>query len=380
MKTIIIIGADGYLGWPTCVHLAANGYRVVAVDNYIKREWERRGGNAPLVPIELLERRVASWNAAHAGKQIDCHIGDVCDPAFVDELLRLYQPEAVIHYGEQRSAPFSMASRRNALETNRNNTTGTLNLLWSIRENAPDCHLIKLGSMGEYGTPDCDIPEGEFEVEFRGRKTVLPFPCQPGSIYHASKVADSTYQRLLARVWNLRITDLNQGVVWGTKIPELEGAKEGFGTVFHYDGTWGTALNRFIAQAVARLPITPYGSGNQTRGFLHLQDTVNCVRIAIENPASPGKMDVVNQFTEQFSVNELAGYVAKLTGAKIARIENPRFESEDHYYKADHQKVLDRGLSPSLLSEQGIRSEYHFVNSNITRINRRLVDPVVKWR
>src|SRR5207344_40451 len=293
-------------------------------------------GTGSLTPIRELDERIDAWREV-SGEQIRSYIGAVEDGDFLDELVAETRPEAVIHYGEQASAPYSMMSRERAVETQHTNVIGTLNLLFSLRDHVPDCHLIKLGTMGEYGTPNIDIEEGFIEIEHKGRTDTLPFPKLPGSLYHLSKVHDSHNIHFACRVWGLRSTDLNQGVVYGIETPETR-LDERLITRFDYDELFGTALNRFAVQAVIGHPLTVYGKGGQTRGYLNIVDTLACVEIAVTHPATAGEFRVFNQFTEQFSVQQLAEHVQKAgaeVGLKVAvdPIENPRVEMEEHYYQ-----------------------------------------------
>lgn len=391
MKTVVITGADGYLGWPTCLKLSKEGFNVIAVDSYVKRRWMDMGNTHPLVNVSDMKTRV-DWHNRKRSEGFDGQpnitpiVADVCVPEQMDAIFRRFKPDAIIHYAEQRSAPFSMADRRNALLTCHNNTVGVLNVLWSIKEHAPDCHFIHLGSMGTYGTPGVPIPEGFFE--YMG--TRLPFPSMPGSIYHATKVADAEFMKLLCRVWGLAATDLHQGVVWGNSTEEMVFAyqkpESGFipdhiGTVFQYDGTWGTALNRFIVQSCVGKPITPYGKGGQTRGYIHLRDSIQCVTNAVKTPAKSGEYRVVNQFTEIFSVNDLAQKVADCIGGEIKRPENPRVELEDHFYEAANSLIQELGLKdPVRVDEDTIRELAAFVDFNRHLVDTTILDPVDRWK
>src|SRR5215211_2910179 len=304
---ILILGGDGYLGWPTALHLSHHGHEVAVVDNFARRAWDHELGAESLTPICSLQERVKVWRTL-TGRTIVPFIGDLCDYGFLEPVVRDFQPEAVVHFGEQRSAPYSMIDRQHAVFTQTNNITGTLNLLYALADHAPDSHLVKLGTMGEYGTPNIDIEEGYITIEHKGRSDTLPFPKQPGSWYHASKVHDSHNIMLGCKIWGLRATDLNQGVVYGLDTPEIA-YDERLRTRFDYDGVFGTALNRFLVQAVAGLPLTIYGQGGQTRGFLDIRDTLACVELAIRHPAARGEFRVFNQFTEQFNVADLAATV-----------------------------------------------------------------------
>jgi UDP-sulfoquinovose synthase len=379
---ILILGGDGYLGWPTALHFSARGHEVSVVDNFSRRRWHTEHGTASLTPIGDLDQRIAAWRET-SGEQIRSYVGAVEDGDFLDEVVTETRPEAVIHYGQQASAPFSMLSRERAVETQHANVIGNLNLLFSMRDHVPDAHLVKLGTMGEYGQPDIDIEEGYIEIEHKGRKDTLPFPKLPGSLYHCSKVHDSTNIHFACRTWGLRATDLNQGVVYGIETEETAG-DERLVTRFDYDELFGTVLNRFCVQAVIGHPLTVYGGGNQTRGFLNIRDTLNCVELATQNPADAGEFRVFNQFTEQFSVLELARLVKEAGerlgySVEIDHVENPRVEKEEHYYNAIHTKLLDLGLEPTLLGEELVESILGAIERHKSRVIETAIAPQTRW-
>jgi UDP-sulfoquinovose synthase len=339
---ILVLGGDGYLGWPTALHLSRSGDDVAVADNFARRGYDLEMGVDSLVPIASLHRRVERWEEI-SGKRLELFIGDLTEEAFVYDMVGRYRPDAIVHFAEQRSAPYSMVDRKHAVYTQVNNVVGTLNLLYAIAEIDPSIHLVKLGTMGEYGTPNIDIEEGYIEITHRGRTDVLPFPKQPGSFYHLSKVHDSHNIAFCCRAWGLRSTDLNQGVVYGQSTPETTMDPD-LATRFDYDAVFGTVLNRFVIQAAAGEPLTVYGKGGQTRGFLDIRDTLACIELAVRNPAEAGEFRVFNQFTESFSVGDLATLVSEATGgAEIVHLEDPRVELEEHYYRAAHTKLLDLG-------------------------------------
>src|ERR671914_2003515 len=313
-KKVIIFGGDGYCGWPTALHLSDAGMEVCIADNFSRRLWDYELGIGSLTPIQTLQERTAAWREC-SEREISVEVGSLLEYEFVARVLETYQPDAVVHFAEQRAAPFSMIDRSHAVFTQYNNVIGTLNLLFGLKEYAPDCHLVKLGTMGEYGTPNIDIEEGFIEIEHKGRKDTLPFPKLPGSLYHASKVHDSTNIHFACRIWGLRSTDLNQGVVYGIETEETA-VDERLVTRFDYDEVFGTVLNRFCVQAVIGHPLTVYGKGGQTRGFLNIRDTLQCVELAVENPAERGEYRVFNQFTELFNVEQLAELVQRC-GAEL---------------------------------------------------------------
>jgi UDP-sulfoquinovose synthase len=351
---VLVLGGDGYLGWPTAMHLSARGHDVAVVDNYLRRQMVLESGSDSLTPVLNLRQRVDAWREL-TDRTIEAHIFDLCEYDALDGLFKSFGPEVVIHYGQIPSAPYSMVDRRHAVFTQKNNIENNLNVIFTIVENNPDCHLVKLGTMGEYGCPNIDIEEGYIEIEHKGRKDTLPFPKMPHSWYHASKVADSTNIHFASRVYGLRATDLNQGVVYGAHTDETL-LDDRLLTRFDYDEQFGTALNRFCLQAVIGHPLTVYGAGGQTRGFLNIRDTLACVELAVLNPAERGEMRVFNQFTESFSIRDLAEEVQKAAVAiglqvDIAEVDNPRTEAAEHYYNPTHTKLLDLGLKPTLLSD-----------------------------
>jgi len=384
MKNVIVLGADGYLGWPTSLHLAEHGYNVIAVDNLVRRRWDRECGTDSLVPIQSMSRRVHVWERVGAGR-VTWRRLDVCDSEALSALVAETKPWAVVHFAEQRSAPFSMIDLAHASMTQSTNVIGTLNLLYALHENAPDCHLVKLGTMGEYGTPNIDIEEGFITIEHNGRRDTLPFPKMPGSFYHLSKVHDSHNMHFACRAWGLRATDLNQGVVYGSETDETA-RSAGLATRFDYDSIWGTVLNRFCAQAALDQPLTVHGKGGQTRGFLDIRDTVACIRLSIDNPAAAGEYRVFNQFTEQFSVLELAELVRDARAShglstEISHLPNPRVEKEEHYYNAKHQHLLDLGLQPHALRTTLIESLIATVQRHSDRVDVDVLGmPNVDWK
>jgi UDP-sulfoquinovose synthase len=379
---ILILGGDGYLGWPTALRFSARGHEVSVVDNFSRRRWHTEHGTASLTPIGELDERIAAWHEV-SGEQIRSYVGAVEDGDFLDEVVAETMPEVVVHYGQQASAPFSMLSRERAVETQHANVIGNLNLLFAMRDHVPDAHLVKLGTMGEYGQPEIDIEEGYIEIKHKGRKDTLPYPKLPGSLYHCSKVHDSTNIHFACRTWGLRATDLNQGVVYGVETEETA-RDERLITRFDYDELFGTVLNRFCVQAVIGHPLTVYGAGHQTRGFLNIRDTLACVELAALNPADRGEFRVFNQFTEQYSVLGLAELVKEAGehlgySVDIQHYENPRVEKEEHYYNAIHTKLLDLGLQPTLLGEELVESIVHAIERYKGRVVETAIDPRTRW-
>lgn len=380
---ILILGGDGFCGWPTALHLAQAGHTIAIADNFIRRAWDVELGSDSLIPIASLEDRIAAWHQL-TGQSIESFIGDLQDYPFVSDMIQRFQPETIVHYAEQRSAPYSMIDRAHAVFTQVNNVVGTLNILYAMKDFAPDAHLVKLGTMGEYGTPNIDIEEGYIEINHNGRTDVLPYPKLPGSMYHLSKVHDTHNIHFTCRIWGLRATDLNQGVVYNVNTPETA-LQNVLTNRFDYDGVFGTALNRFCAQAATGYPLTVHGIGGQTRGFIDIRDTVRCIELAALNPAAQGEMRVYNQFTEQWSVQQLAEQVQKVGGTmglhpEIAHVNNPRVEKEEHYYNARHTKLLDLGLQPHLLTDDTIHQLLTYAVQYRDRIKLDQVPATVQWK
>ena len=380
---ILVLGGDGYCGWPTSLHLSDAGHEVVIVDNCVRRQIDHELKVQSLTPIADPKQRVWAWQEV-SGQTIETEFGDLLDWEFLSSVVRRHRPEAVVHFAEQRSAPYSMIDRRHAIYTQHNNVIGTLNVLFALEEFAPDCHLVKLGTMGEYGTPNIDIEEGFIEIEHNGRRDRLPYPKQPNSFYHLSKVHDSHNIHLTCKIWGLRATDLNQGVVYGTVTSQTERDPRLINR-FDYEEVFGTVLNRFCVEAAVGHPLTVYGKGGQTRGFLDIRDTVRCVELAILNPPEPGEFRVFNQFTEEFSVGQLAEMVVDAAGKlglerRIEHVPNPRVELEEHYYNAKRTKLLDLGLESHYLSDSLLDSLLNIAFEHRERVDQEAIMPRVGWR
>jgi UDP-sulfoquinovose synthase len=377
---ILVLGGDGYLGWPTALHLSQCGHEVAVADNFVRRQYDFEMGVDSLVPIESLQTRAEVWREL-TGKTIEVHVGDLTDADFTYAMIREYRPDTVVHFAEQRAAPYSMIDRKHAVYTQVNNVTGTLNLLYAIAEIDRDIHVVKLGTMGEYGTPNIDIEEGWLELEHNGRRDRVLFPKRPGSFYHLSKVHDSHNIEFTCRIWGLRATDLNQGIVYGQQTPETI-LDDRLATRFDYDAIFGTVLNRFVVQAVLGHPLTVYGSGGQTRGILDIRDTVRCVQLACENPAERGEFRVFNQMTESLSVAQIAETVRRCfpSDVEIHYLDNPRVEHEEHYYNVTHTGLVDLGLVPHLLSDTLITSLFDVTKRHAHRVKPQALKPRVRWR
>ena len=347
---VFIAGVDGYLGWPLALTLADSGHDVGGCDLLLRRQWVEEMGSWSAIPIVSMEERRRAFQEIF-GKSLEYWEADLRDFSSVQEMFHSFQPDAIVHLGECPSAPYSMMDVEHTTFVQTNNVVGTLNILYAMKQVCPSAHLVKLGTMGEYGTPNVDIPEGFFTFEYRGRTDTLPFPRQAGSWYHLSKVHDSNNVMFACRVWELRSTDIMQGVVFGTRVDQM-GQDIRLRTRLDFDQSFGTAVNRFCCQAVIGHPLTPFGKGLQRRGFLPLRDAMQCLTLAIENPPDPGAYRVFNQFEEVYGIHELADKV-RLAGSRLGmeievnHIENPRKESEEHYYNPDHQHLLRLGYRPT---------------------------------
>jgi len=381
---VLILGGDGYLGWPTAMRFSARGHEVHVMDNYLRRRALSDVGKESLVPIpDSLPERAAAWKEVTGG-HIGVTEGDICDWPTLERLFMTFRPEVIVHYGEMPSAPYSMRDREHAVFTQYNNVVNTLNVLFAMRDITPQAHLIKLGTMGEYGTPNIDIEEGFIEINHKGRTDTLPFPKQPGSLYHCSKVHDSVNIHFACRTWGLRATDLNQGVVYGIETDETA-LDPRLATRFDYDEAFGTALNRFCVQAVIGMPLTVYGKGGQTRGYLNIVDTLQCIELAALNPPNESEYRVFNQFTESFSLLELADAVVRAgrevgLDVEVDHLPNPRSEAEEHYYNPVHTKLLDLGLKPHYLSETLIESMFDAIRRHQDRVARDHILPETQWK
>ena len=380
---VLILGGDGYLGWPTAMSFAAQGHDVYVIDNYLRRNIAQQTQSEALIPTPNLHDRVAIFRSV-SDREIKMKIGDVCDYRILSQIFQEFQPEAVIHYAEQPSAPYSMIGFDEARQTLNNNLNATFNLIFAVMEHAPDCHIIKLGTMGEYGTPNIDIEEGWLEIEHKGRKDKFLFPRAAGSLYHTTKVLDTDLLWFYVRTFGIRVTDLMQGPVYGLSTDESDQDERLFPN-FHYDDIFGTAVNRFLVQAVAGVPLTVYGKGKQVRGYLNLRDTLQCVNLAMMNPAEKGELRILNQFTETFSVNELAERVQRAgnqmgLNVQVKSIDNPRKEAEDHYYNPAHSGLIELGLQPNYMTDEVLAGMLEQVIKYKSHINVDKIMPRVRWK
>jgi UDP-sulfoquinovose synthase len=380
---VLILGGDGYLGWPTAMHLSQKGHEVVVVDNYFRRRACAELNCLPLLPVPQLPQRADIWRAL-SGYSIRVAIGDVCSYPFLLRIFRDFAPEGVVHYAEQPSAPYSMLNRETAAFTLTNNLVSTLNLIHAVAETDPGCHVVKLGTMGVYGTPNIDIEEGYLEVEHKGRKHTFLYPKTPGSLYHLTKSQDGDMLYFYCRIWDIRITDLNQGPVYGLAIngslPD-----DCLAPIFNYDDIFGTVLNRFVAQAAAGHPLTVYGRGGQKRGYLNIKDTLACVELALQHPPEPGRYRVFNQFVETFSVCDLAEKIREAgreqgLDVQIKNIPNPRREEEEHYYNPSHSGLFSLGLEPHYLTTEVLLEMLSMVRKYRDNIHAAYFLPRVRWQ
>lgn len=382
---IIVAGGDGFCGWPTALYLSKLGHQVSIVDNLVRRTIDRELHTDSITPIASLTERVAAWKEL-TGNTIAVYEGDLTHYDFLEQVFKQERPEAFVHFAEQRSAPYSMIDRAHAVYTHENNVIGNLNVLYAIKDLAPACHLIKLGTMGEYGQPNIDIEEGYLTVEHKGRTETFLYPKSPGSYYHLTKVHDSNNIYFACRTWGIRATDLNQGVVYNVHTPETL-LDPRLTNRFDYDGVFGTALDRFIAQAAIGHPLTVYGRGGQTRGYINIVDTVRCIELACLNPAEPGKMRVMNQLTQWFSVNQLAATVQRVARetagieVEIEHLANPRVEREDdHYFNAVNTSLLDLGLEPHLLNDETVAAILQTAIDHKDRIDPAVICNSPTWK
>jgi UDP-sulfoquinovose synthase len=380
---VLILGIDGYIGWGLAMHLAKAGHKVSGVDNLSRRTIVQSVGSTSALPIGSMKERINAFKRIH-GEDITFFEGDLLDYEFLADVFKETRPESIVHLAEQPSAPFSMIDRKHAVDTQHNNVEGTLNVLYAMREFAPQSHLVKLGTMGEYGTPNVDIPEGFFEMEYNGRKDYLPFPRLPHSMYHLSKVHDSANTLFACRIWKLRATDIMQGVVYGTRTAEM--TDDRLLTRFDFDECFGTVINRYCAEAAIGHPLTPYGAGKQTRGFIDLVDSIQCLRIAIENPAAIGEYRVFNQLDEVYTILELAQYVVRAgkslgIDVKIQPVPNPRVEKEEHYYNVIHEHLKNLGFRPTrnIMETITIMLKDLIKNKDIILEKRDAILPKTTW-
>jgi len=376
---------DGYIGWALALHQLANGNEVCGIDNFSRRKHVEEVGSWSAIPILPIEKRVENLKKKY-GDKLSFFEGDLMNAKFANDIVKNFQPDSIVHLAEQPSAPFSMIDQQHAAYTQTNNVIGTLNLIYTIKEHAPKSHLVKLGTMGEYGYDHgLDITEGFMDIEFRGKNATIPFPRLAGSWYHWSKVHDSNNVMFACKLWGLRSTDIMQGIVYGTRTNEITNESEF--TRFDFDEVFGTAINRFCAQAVIGHPLSVYGKGGQTRGFLALVDSIQCMSILLENPADDGEYRVVNQFDEPYKVSDLADRVKRIGDKKglnveVKNFENPRMEKEEHHYNADHRKLKDLGFKATRHIDDEINLMLDDLIDHKDRIEEKksAIIKVLKWQ
>lgn len=382
---VFIAGIDGYLGWPLAQYLAARGHEVAGNDLFLRRKWVDEVGSHSALPVYSMEERLASFHQRY-GKELLFREGDLLDYTFVKQFFADFQPDAIVHLGEMPSAPYSMIDQAHSVFTQHNNVIGNLNILWAMKEICPETHLVKLGTMGEYGTPNIDIPEGFFEIEYRGRKDRLPFPRQANSFYHWSKVHDSNNTMFVCKIWGLRSTDIMQGVVFGTQIDEMGEEDARLRSRLDFDQCFGTAINRFCCQAVIGHPLTLYGRGGQKRGFLPMRDSMQCLALTVENPPQKGEYRVFNQFEECYTVEELAIMVKEVAAeigltVEIHHYDNPRQELDEHYFNPDRQHLIDLGYKP----HHDVKAEIAIMLKDLLKHKERILEkehiliPDIRW-
>lgn len=379
---VLVLGGDGYLGWPTAMMLSAKGHDIAVVDNYLRRCLCLKEDVPPLFEVPNLNERADLWYSI-SGFKIKVIIGDLARWDFVQEVFEKFTPDAIVHYAEQPAAPYSMLNRQAATLTLQNNLNVTANVIFAVREFCPDAHIVKLGTMGEYGTPNIDIEEGWLEVEHNNRRQKFLYPRQASSLYHTTKIMDTDLLWFYVRMWNIRVTDLMQGPVYGLFTDETN-QDERLLSFFNYDELFGTVLNRFVVQAVAGYPLTVFGKGEQTRGYLNIKDTLNCVQLSLENPAKAGEFRIFNQFAETFSVNDLADRVQSIGDnfgltVDIKSVENPRKEAEEHYYNPKHTGLIELGLKPTYLTDEVLEQMMEFVLKYKNKIRIDQIYRKVMW-
>lgn len=382
----LILGGDGFCGWPTSLHLAARGHDVVIVDNLSRRRIDAELGCESLTPICSPEQRLAAWRET-SNRPIEFRNIDVArDYDLLLDLIREVKPDTIVHFAEQRAAPYSMKSSRNKRYTVDNNVNATNAVLCALVEASPDTHLVHLGTMGVYGygkTKGMEIPEGYIEATLHSggesADVEILYPVDPGSLYHTTKTLDQLLFYFFAKNDRLRITDLHQGVVWGTTTPETE-LDPRLVNRFDYDGDYGTVLNRFLMQAAIGHPLTVHGTGGQTRAFIHIRDTVRCIELAALNPPARGeRVKIMNQTTETHRVRDLATLIAQMTGAQIEYLDNPRKEAPENDLKVAHDALVDLGLTPTRLSDGLMKEVVEVAGRYADRCDRSKIISTSRW-
>lgn len=382
---VLILGIDGYLGWALALRLVAKNHEVAGIDNLATRRAVEEVGSDSAFPLPDPKERVREVKK-NLGADIEFHLGDVTDKEFLHNVIKTFKPDAIVHFAEQRSAPYSMKDLDHAKYTLQNNLFSTLNLIYSVKEIDPSIHIVKMGTMGEFGTPNFDIPEANFvEAVINGKRDKIFTPRWASSVYHFSKVFDSYLLTYYNQLYGITVTDIMQGPVYGTKIEEM--TSETLRTRFDFDETWGTVVNRFCVEAILGLPLTAYGKGGQTRGFISLEDSVEALKVLIEHPPKQGEFRVVNQFMEIYSINQIAEMVKRAgdelgLNVQIAHVQNPRVEAEEHYYNPE-RKILDSlGFRPKRRMPEEVKVMIKDLLPYKERLERfkHVIMPKTRWR
>jgi len=384
---IIIFGADGYIGWPLAVHLGRKHpeKKIVLVDNLATRKLVKSVHTRSLVPIKSMPHRIAAYERVTGHHNLEFVFADARDSELVDDIFSKYRPESVVHLAQQRSAPFSMIDQEHAMYSELNNIATNMNIVYAMARNAPDAHLVKMGSMGEYGQPGIEIAEGDLEIEHKGRKTKVMFPLAAGSYYHLSKIFDTFNVKLANKIFALTATDIMQGVVYGTRTEELVDPE--LATRFDFDSIWGTLINKYAIQAVALNKLLIYGKGKQKRGFLSLYDSINCLTLLLENPPKKGEYRIVNQLDEIYDTLELAEKVKKVgkeygIEPSLEWVQNPRVETEEHYYEVENKILPSLGFKRKKNLDLVLHEIFEAVLANRSRIGdaKEMIYPTVQWK
>jgi len=367
---VLVCGADGYLGAPLVAHLKNRGHRVIGVDNFLRRKMVAEIGSQSAMPIPTIKERRESEGFG---------TGDITDYDFIRNVLCLHKPESIVNLAQIPSAPYSMIDAQHANLVQKNNNVGLMNLLWASKKHVPETHITTLATMGEYGTPNIPIPEGFFEIEYQGMRDTLPFPRQGGSFYHISKIQSTHNVSFACKIWKLKSTDIHQGVVYGTRTEDTT-------TRFDFDECFGTMINRAVACAVINRPIIPYGLGQQKRGYIALRDSIQCLTISVENPPNEENYRVWNQFDECYRCNQIAEIVAEVgksfsLNTSVENRENPRIESERHFYQPHHGKLHQLGFRPTMTLLEELKVMFKDLIPNKQRILKYAdkIEPTIRW-
>ena len=386
MKNILIVGGDGFCGWPLSLRLSKKNHNVTIIDNLSRRKIDIENNSGSLTPIKSIYDRIETWHEV-TGKKIGFYLIDVAkEYERLKEVIKKENIDIIIHLGEQRAAPYSMKNSKTSRYTVDNNICGTHNILSAIVNVNTSIHLIHIGTMGVYGYGAIEnriIPEGYINIKLDDGKEnykdlEILHPFYPGSIYHLTKAQECLFFQFYTKNWNIKITDLHQGIIWGLSTEE---------TILHpnlcnrldYDSDYGTVLNRFIMQAAYDLPLTVYGTGNQTRAFINIQNSMDCIELAIENPPLTDKVKIINQMTETHTLNDLAKLIKNNFDAKIEYIENPRKELSKNSLTVCNQQFLDLGLKPIYLNTNKLTEIYYYLIENKSNINKKIINPISKW-